>query len=65
MIYGNIYCEDFTEKNYSLCKPKNTDRLFTPIFCLEKLLQLGIEVNTPDLNRAGPSLLKYIWMAGL
>jgi hypothetical protein len=53
MIYGNIYCEDFTENRlFDYSSPRNTDGLFTPYIALrEKLLQLGIEVNTPDLNK--------------
>ncbi|MDO8262976.1 MAG: glycosyltransferase family 10 [Gallionella sp.] len=53
MIYGNIYCENFTEnKLFDYSSPRNTDGLFTPYIALrEKLLQLGIEVNTPDINR--------------
>lgn len=53
MIYGNIYCEDFTEnKLFDYSSPRNTDGLFTPVIALRKrLLQLGIEINTPDINR--------------
>lgn len=53
MIYGNIYCEDFTEnKLFDYSSPRNSDGLFTPVIALrERLLQLGIELNTPDLNK--------------
>ena len=53
MIYSSIYCEDFTEnKLFDYSSPRNTDGLFTPYIALrEKLLHLGIEVNTPDLNK--------------
>lgn len=53
MVYGNIYCEDFTENNlFDYSSPRNTDGLFTPVIALrERLLQLGIEINTPDLNK--------------
>ena len=52
MIYGNIYCETFTEnKLFDYSSPRNSDGLFTPYIMLrEKLLQLGIEINTPDVN---------------
>jgi hypothetical protein len=52
MKYGNIYCETFTEnKLFDYASPRNSDGLFTPYIMLrEKLLALGIEVNTPDLN---------------
>lgn len=52
MIYGSIYCEDFTEnKLFDYSSPRNTDGLFTPVIALrESLLELGIEINTPDLN---------------
>src|SRR3989338_664243 len=53
MIYGNIYCEDFTgNKLFDYSSPRNSDGLFTPYIALrERLLQLGIEVNTPDINK--------------
>ena len=53
MIYGNIYCENFTEnKLFDYSSPRNTDGIFTPVIALrERLLQLGIEINTPDLNK--------------
>jgi hypothetical protein len=52
MIYGNIYCENITgNKLFDYSNPRNSDGLFTPYILLrEKLLQLGIEVNTPDVN---------------
>ena len=52
MIYGNVYCENFTENQlFDYSGPRNTDGLFTPHFVLrQKLLQLGIEINTPDVN---------------
>ena len=52
MIYGNVYCEDFTgNRLFDPSSPRNSDGLFTPVIALrERLLQLGIEINTPDLN---------------
>jgi alpha(1,3/1,4) fucosyltransferase len=52
MIYGNIFCEDFTaNKLFDYSNPRNSDGLFTPYITLrEKLLQSGIEINTPDVN---------------
>lgn len=52
MIYGNVYCEDFIEnKLFDYSSPRNSDGLFTCIIVLrEKLLHLGIEINTPDVN---------------
>lgn len=56
MIYGNVYCESFTENElFDYAGPRNTDGLFTPHFELRKrLLQLGIEINTPDVNAGRP-----------
>lgn len=53
MIYGNVYCEDFTENAlFDYSSPRNTDGLFSPVIALRnRLLQLGIEINTPDLNK--------------
>ena len=52
MIYGDIFCEDFTaNKLFEYSNPRNSDGLFTCLIVLrEKLLQLGIEVNTPDVS---------------
>ncbi len=52
MIYGNIFCEDFCANElFEYSNPKNSDGLFTCLIVLrEKLLQFGIEVNTPDVN---------------
>ena len=52
MIYGNIYCENFSANIlFDYSNPRNSDGLFTPYIALrEKLLQFGIEVNTPDVN---------------
>lgn len=65
MIYGNIFCEDFTEnKLFDYSSPRNSDGLFTPYIALrERLLQLGIEVNTPDLNK-GRAVSLEIYMDG-
>lgn len=65
MIYGNIYCEDFGENRlFDRSSPRNADGLFTPYIALrERLLQLGIEVNTPDLN-AGRNISLEIHMEG-
>lgn len=65
MLYGNIYCEDFTEnKLFDYSSPRNTDGLFTPYIALrEKLLQLGIEINTPDSNK-GRAISLEIYMDG-
>lgn len=65
MIYGNTYCEDFTEnKLFDYSSPRNSDGLFTPYIALrERLLQLGIEVNTPDLNK-GRAISLEIHMDG-
>lgn len=56
MIYGNIYCENFSEnKLFDPSSPRNSDGLFTPYIALrERLLQCGIEVNTPDVNAGRP-----------
>ena len=52
MIYGNIFCEGFTNNSlFDFANPRNSDGLFTPYIVLrEKLLEFGIELNTPDLN---------------
>lgn len=52
MIYGNIFCEAFSQnKLFDYSSPRNSDGLFTPYIALrDKLLQLGIEINTPDVN---------------
>lgn len=52
MIYGNIYCEDFSNNAlFDYSNPRNSDGLFSPLIALrESLLPLGIEVNTPDVN---------------
>jgi len=52
MIYGNVYCEDFSENRlFDYSNPRNSDGLFTPYIRLrEALLQSGIELNTPDIN---------------
>ncbi|MBU1425728.1 MAG: hypothetical protein KKH12_08460 [Gammaproteobacteria bacterium] len=52
MIYGNIYCESITgNKLFDYSSPRNSDGLFTPYILLrDKLLQSGIEINTPDVN---------------
>jgi alpha(1,3/1,4) fucosyltransferase len=52
MIYGNIYCEDFSANTlFDYSNPRNSDGLFTPLIVFrEKLLHFGIEVNTPDIN---------------
>lgn len=52
MIYGNILCEDFSaNKLFDFSNPRNSDGLFTSLIVLrERLLQFGIEINTPDLN---------------
>jgi len=52
MIYGNVLCEDFTQnKLFDYLNPRNSDGLFTPCIILrDRLLQSGIEINTPDLN---------------
>jgi hypothetical protein len=65
MIYGNIYCEDFSaNKLFDYASPRNSDGLFTPYIALrEQLLQLGIEVNTPDVN-AGRAVSFEIHMDG-
>jgi len=65
MIYGNIYCESFTgNKLFDHASPRNSDGLFTPYIMLrEKLLALGIEINTPDLN-AGKDVAFEIHMDG-
>jgi hypothetical protein len=65
MRYGNIYCETFTENRlFDHSSPRNSDGLFTPYIMLrEKLLQRGIEVNTPDLN-AGRQVAFEIHMDG-
>lgn len=53
MIYGNVYCEDFTgNRLFDPAGPRNTDGLFTPYIALrDTLLLRGIELNTPDLNQ--------------
>ncbi len=65
MIYGNIYCEDFRKnKLFDPQSPRNTDGLFTPYIALrERLLELGIEVNTPDVNE-GRAISLEIHMDG-
>ena len=52
MIFGNIYCEDILSNElFDYSNPRNGDGLFTPYILLrEKLLRMGIEVNTPDVN---------------
>lgn len=52
MIYGNIFCETLTENSlFDYAHPSNSDGLFTPYIVLrKKLLDFGIELNTPDLN---------------
>jgi hypothetical protein len=52
MIYGNIFCEDFSANElFDYSNPRNSDGLFTCLIVLrEKLLKFGIEVNTPDVN---------------
>lgn len=52
MIYGNIFCETLTENSlFDYANPRNSDGLFTPYIALrKKLLGLGLELNTPDLN---------------
>lgn len=52
MIYGNIYCEDYSvNKLFDYSNPRNSDGLFTPLIVLrERLLEFGIEINTPDIN---------------
>lgn len=52
MIYGNVYCEDFSNNQlFDHASPRNSDGLFSPIIMLrDELLQRGIELNTPDLN---------------
>ena len=52
MIYGNIFCEDFSANRlFDYSNPRNGDGLFSPYIALrEKLLLLGIEINTPDVN---------------
>lgn len=63
MIYGNLFCETLTENSlFDYSSPRNSDGLFTPYIVLrEKLLRLGIEINTPDVN-AGRSVLFEIHM---
>jgi alpha(1,3/1,4) fucosyltransferase len=65
MIYGNIFCENFSaNKLFDSSSPRNSDGLFTPYIILrEKLLQLGIEINTPDVN-AGRTVSFEIHMDG-
>jgi alpha(1,3/1,4) fucosyltransferase len=65
MIYGNIYCENLSANIlFDYSNPRNNDGLFTPYIALrEKLLQLGIEVNTPDVN-AGRAVVFEIHMDG-
>lgn len=52
MLYGNIYCESLSENSlFDVFSPRNSDGLFTPYIILrDKLLQQGIELNTPDIN---------------
>lgn len=52
MIFGDVFCENFSaNKLFDPLSPRNSDGLFTCVIVLrEKLLQLGIEINTPDLN---------------
>lgn len=52
MIYGNIFCEDFSSNDlFDYTNPRNSDGLFSCLILLrEKLLEFGIEVNTPDVN---------------
>jgi hypothetical protein len=52
MIFGNIFCEDYSgNRLFDYSNPKNSDGLFTPLIVLrENLLRLGIEINTPDVN---------------
>jgi len=52
MIYGNIYCESFSQNDlFDISNPRNSDGLFTPLISLrETLLRLGIEINTPDVR---------------
>lgn len=56
MIYGNIYCENISANEiFDYSNPRNSDGLYTCVIVLrEKLLQLGIELNTPDLNIGRP-----------
>jgi alpha(1,3/1,4) fucosyltransferase len=63
MIYGNIYCENITgNKLFDHSSPRNSDGLFTPYILLrDKLLQSGIEINTPDVN-AGNTVSLEIYM---
>jgi hypothetical protein len=65
MIYGNIYCETMTEnKLFDYSSLRNSDGLFTPYIQIrEKLLQRGIEINTPDVN-AGKEVAFEIHMDG-
>lgn len=65
MINGNIYCENFTgNRLFDRSSPRNTDGLFTPYIELrERLLALGVEVNTPDINK-GRSISLEIHMDG-
>lgn len=65
MIYGNIYCENFSaNKLFDYSNPRNSDGLFTPYIALrEKLFQFGIEVNTPDVN-VGRAVVFEIHMDG-
>lgn len=65
MIFGNIYCENFSaNKLFDYSNPRNSDGLFTPYIALrEKLLQFEIEINTPDVN-AGRTVLFEIHMDG-
>lgn len=65
MIYGNIYCEDVSANQlFDYSNPRNSDGLFTPYIAIrEKLLQSGIEVNTPDVN-AGRTISFEIHMDG-
>jgi alpha(1,3/1,4) fucosyltransferase len=52
VIYGNIFCEAMIENSlFDYTNSRNSDGLFTPYIALrKKLLGLGIELNTPDLN---------------
>jgi alpha(1,3/1,4) fucosyltransferase len=65
MIYGNIFCEDFSGNSlFDYSNPRNSDGLFTPLIALrEKFLALGIEINTPDVN-AGRTVALEIHIEG-
>jgi hypothetical protein len=52
MIYGDVYCEDFRGNAlFDFSNSRNCDGLFSPVILLrERLLERGIEINTPDVN---------------